>query len=82
MQWVCAIDGLRAACRQDATCYRPAAGMLYYAPAGGLSPPALANPGGHVILDTEEFRGPTGLRDSLATRNPVLTDAIITNEKS
>ena len=56
--------------------------LSYWVPrrlSGGLSPPALADPGGHVILDTKEFRGPTGMRDSLAGVNPVLTDAIITS---
>lgn len=46
----------------------------------GLSPPALSDPGGHIILDTKEFRGPTGMSDSLVNINPVLTDAIITSQ--
>ena len=45
----------------------------------GLGPPELDEPGGFVILDTEEFRGPTRLDDALARDNPILTDAIITS---
>jgi len=44
----------------------------------GLGPPDLASPGTFVILDTKQFRGPTGLRDPLGSDNPVLTDAVIT----
>ena len=44
----------------------------------GLSPPALDDPGGHVIVDTEEFRGPVSTSDPLGVSNPVLTDGIIT----
>lgn len=48
---------------------------------GGLGPPDLDKPGGFRILDTQPFRGPASSSDSQATRNAMLTDAIITPDQ-
>jgi len=44
-----------------------------------LGPPDLNDPGGFVIVDTEQFRGPSRAGDVIGKDNPVVTDAIITS---